>query len=659
MGLSLLLSLGALGIITLVSLSAILTQLRNFSNKLSDTETALRSDVVGRNLANAAADTITDIDLFLLERIQDVRRMSEEPSVVAAARSGSELAENKGIASVAMNSEQVDEILGDALFLEIDPEIFAPALSFVFLQTERSETPFIEILVTEAHGVNLLITRPIEIRSHIDQEWWQEATNPSLAGIGIQSPTIDPATQKPVLGIALPIIDRDTKEIVGVIRAVIQLNGLQQSLAQKAASLTADIQLFTSEGLLLADTGSNDQGAILNVAFNVISIGDEPSLAAQSARPGATGAGFQIITAPESRIVGYAHSADSDFYDNPAALSGFPGFSFGLTVSQTEDRALLVLEQLIRTGQDFAGLPLQLGTTFIVLAIFIAALAITGAVFVSSSVTRPLVELNRMSNRLQNGDLHVRVNIESNDEVGELGRAFNAMAEGLQQRERERDIFGRVVSPQVREKLLSGDLELGGETRWVTVLFCDIRNFSTMSEKLSPQEVVTFLNEYLSEMSDAVLPWGGYINNFIGDAIVAIFGAPVDQPDKTWRAVAAAIEMRERLQSLNQRRIARGEQPIDSGIGISTGEVVAGQIGSLERLLYTVIGDAVNVAARLETLTKEYPQYPILMNNSTAETILRSPTIQLASLGAIHVKGRSEAVEVFAVQSWQIPLRLE
>ena len=176
-----------------------------------------------------------------------------------------------------------------------------------------------------------------------------------------------------------------------------------------------------------------------------------------------------------------------------------------------------------------------------------------------------------------------------------------------------------------------------------------------MSEKMSPEEVVTLLNEYLSEMTEAIRQWDGYINNFIGDAIVAIFGAPIDQPDKEWQAVAAALAMRERLAELNQRRAARGETPIDNGVGIGTGEAVAGQIGSLERLMYTVIGDTVNVAARLETLTKDYPEYPILINGPTAESLAGRDDVVLKSLGPLNVKGRAQPVDVYAVVEWRKP----
>lgn len=180
-----------------------------------------------------------------------------------------------------------------------------------------------------------------------------------------------------------------------------------------------------------------------------------------------------------------------------------------------------------------------------------------------------------------------------------------------------------------------------------------------MSEQMSPQEVVAFLNEYLSEMAEAIRPWGGYINNFIGDAIVAVFGAPVDQPDREWRAVAAALAMRQRLAQLNQRRVARGEPPIDNGVGISTGEAVAGQIGSSERLMYTVIGDTVNVAARLESLTKNYPEHPILINGSTAAALQNRPDLTLKSLGPIQVKGRAEPVDVYAVIEERKSVNLE
>jgi class 3 adenylate cyclase len=647
----LLISIGSLVIVAVITLLTLVRQLADFSARLNEAETALRSDVVGRNLSSAAADTVTDIDTFLLERIQDIRRISEESSIILAARQGTEQAVKDGLADIADDPAAVQAKLGSNLFLNIDQAAFSNALSYVFAQTEQVETPFVEIIVTEAHGINVLVTRPVEQVAYRNESWWQAAAASNQAGIGIMQPFFDGATGLPVVGIALPVIDNETKEVIGVIRALVNLSALQKRLSQKAVRLDVQINVYNNEGSLIAETASNnDPKRLLNPDVTPGAEGFTPADQALQTQPGPEGAGFTSVDmSGNSLIVGFARSAGSDFYDSPAQLSGFSGFNWGATVSQPEQRALQVLSRLIQTGVAFGKLPSKLVRSFIILTAVVAAIALALAIFFATGITRPLIQLNQMSRRVQEGDLTVQVDIPSRDEVGELGQAFNNMTEGLRQRERERDIFGKVVSPEVREKLLSGKLQLGGETRWVSVLFSDIRSFSTISEKMTAQDVVTFLNEYLSEMSDAIKPFGGYINNFIGDAIVAIFGAPIDQPDKEWRSVAAAIAMRQRLETLNDRRMARGEAAILSGIGISSGEVVAGQIGSLERLLYTVIGDAVNVAARLEALTKDYPEYSILINKQTAEAIKDRSSVNLQPLGPIQVKGRSEPVEVFAV----------
>jgi len=272
------------------------------------------------------------------------------------------------------------------------------------------------------------------------------------------------------------------------------------------------------------------------------------------------------------------------------------------------------------------------------------------ALLFSRSFIKPIHALMRAANRVREGDYDEgEIKITSADEFGTLMRTFNLMVAGVRERERERDIFGRVVSPEVREKLLMGDVKLGGESRQVSVLFSDIRGFSTMSENMAPDEVVEFLNEYLTEMTEAVQAWGGYVNNFIGDAIVVIFGAPDSQNEMEFNAVSAALAMRKKLELINLKRAQRGDAIVKCGIGISTGEVVAGQVGSLERFLYTVIGDAVNVAARLETLTKEYPDYNILINDDTYKGIAKKDSFNFTHIGQQQVKGRTQGVDVYAV----------
>ncbi|HLA36684.1 MAG TPA: cache domain-containing protein, partial [Rhodocyclaceae bacterium] len=187
-------------------------------------------------------------------------------------------------------------------------------------------------------------------------------------------------------------------------------------------------------------------------------------------------------------------------------------------------------------------------------SVIVGAISIVLALIFARGFVGPIRQLVRAANDIKEGRYdEAPLMPTSADELGHLMTTFNDMVSGIRAHKRERDIFGRMVSPEVREKLLSGDLKLGGENRRVTVLFSDIRGFSTLSELMSPQDVVAFLNEYLTEMSAAVRPWGGYINNFIGDAIVVVFGAPEPLPEIEWCAVAAALDMKQRLALLNQR----------------------------------------------------------------------------------------------------------
>jgi len=292
----------------------------------------------------------------------------------------------------------------------------------------------------------------------------------------------------------------------------------------------------------------------------------------------------------------------------------------------------------------------QLFKNVIMSVSFVGLAFILIAMFSARSVTRPLRAISDSIAVLEKGDFdNAHAKVFNNDEIGQVARSFNTMALNMKEREREKDIFGRVVSPEVREKLLAGDLTLGGENRRVTVLFSDIRNFTTLSEKLDPDDLVLTLNDYLTEMSSAVRPFGGYINNFIGDAIVVIFGAPVALEHAEWSAVQAGMAMLECLKNVNSRRTAQCDEPLKIGVGISTGKAIAGQIGSPERFLYTVIGDAINVAARLETLTKEYKDYSILINASTYEAVKDTAEITFVSLGPQYLKGRTMPVDVYGI----------
>lgn len=275
-------------------------------------------------------------------------------------------------------------------------------------------------------------------------------------------------------------------------------------------------------------------------------------------------------------------------------------------------------------------------------------LATGAALALARSYSRPIRQLAAHTGRIAAGDYATRLDLHRADELGELADAFNHMSAGLDERDRVRDLLDKNVSPAVAAQLLRDGAALGGEEREVTILFADLRGFTTLSETLSPPAVVARLNRYLDRMSAVIEAEGGVIDKFIGDEIMALFGAPLPQADAADRALRAALGMRAALAAFNAELAAEGLPPLAFGVGLNTGRVVAGNIGSHRRLNYSVIGDAVNLAARLQTLTRQ-AEYAtdIIVSAATLAAAVTPPPVR--SLGAVTVKGRSGAVEVFAV----------
>lgn len=284
-----------------------------------------------------------------------------------------------------------------------------------------------------------------------------------------------------------------------------------------------------------------------------------------------------------------------------------------------------------------------LGTALMVgVALLLFAFQLTSALRTVSFGVGHIVERMR---EVQTGDLSTRAEIRGLDTIGAMASSFNAMVEGLVQREHLKETFGRYVTQQVADEILAGRIALGGELRTATVLFSDIRDFTKMSEQLSPVDVVSFLNEYLGAMVDCVLEHNGVLDKFIGDAVMAVFGAPLSQGTArdAENAVACALAMGRRLHEINQRRQERGQPPIRIGIGLHTGELVAGNIGSPRRMEYTVIGDTVNTCSRLEHLTKEYGQRMLL---SAATAALVRSRFATREVGVVPIRGRAEPLAI-------------
>ncbi|BAB73965.1 GAF domain-containing protein [Anabaena sp. FACHB-709] len=245
--------------------------------------------------------------------------------------------------------------------------------------------------------------------------------------------------------------------------------------------------------------------------------------------------------------------------------------------------------------------------------------------------------------------INLTVNPLTNPEGGVRGGLV--VLEDISQEKRLKTTMYRYLTPHVAEQVmaLGEDALMVGERKEVTVLFSDIRGYTTLTENLGAAEVVSLLNQYFETMVEAVFNYEGTLDKFIGDALMAVFGAPLPLTENhAWQAVQSALDMRQRLKEFNQRRIIQAQPQIKIGIGISSGEVVSGNIGSHKRMDYTVIGDGVNLSSRLETVTKEYG-CDIILSEFTYQ--LCSDRIWVRQLDKIRVKGKHQAVNIYELIS--------
>jgi adenylate cyclase len=281
-------------------------------------------------------------------------------------------------------------------------------------------------------------------------------------------------------------------------------------------------------------------------------------------------------------------------------------------------------------------------------AVALLALGVLAGMSFVALLVGPLKRLRHGVEQMSEGNVMVRVPPTSHDEVGELTRAFNEMGDSLAQKQRVQNAFGRYVDDYVLSQLLDGDgEEQAGIEREVTVLFVDIRRFTRLSEGMKAPDVVALLNEVFQTISDRILEQGGTIDKFIGDSVMAYFGAPVPHNDHPLRAVQAAMEIIAAIDERNHHTPTGDEKkpvPVQVGIGIHTGNVVVGNIGSDRRTDYTAIGDAVNVAHRLEKIA---PPGEILVSEAVQRRVCGSVAMRFE--GERQLSGREEPVHVYAV----------
>ena len=289
----------------------------------------------------------------------------------------------------------------------------------------------------------------------------------------------------------------------------------------------------------------------------------------------------------------------------------------------------------------------SVATVELVVAVASLLLSIGMALLVARTLVRPLRRLQASMRRVEQGDLAVSSDVTSSDEIGQLAMSFDRMVEGLRHEALVRDLFGQYVTPELAEAAIERRDELDGQLVTCTVLFADIRNFTGIAESLPATRLLKVLNEYFARMSSIVVEEHGFVNKFGGDSLLAVFGTPLNpNPNHAACGVQAALRMEKALTEFNREQEGAFLPQIMIGIGVATGDVVAGNVGSETRLEYTVIGDAVNVASRLQAMTKELDKH-ILADAETARAA--AAVAHFESVGGVSVRGKSRPVDVFVV----------
>ncbi len=302
------------------------------------------------------------------------------------------------------------------------------------------------------------------------------------------------------------------------------------------------------------------------------------------------------------------------------------------------------------TAEDSVPVVLRFGVLALALIVLIGLL-------LSNSITRRLGDLVKASADIASGDLETYVNVRGTDEIGVLSATFNRMVEGLREGSIYRDLLGRTVTPEVRDQLRTsfsdGALILKGQSSEATILFADFRGYTSMAEVTEPAEVMKTLNDYFSGVVPIISLHGGVVNKFDGDAVMAFFGIlPKYLPPRVsaLQAAHAGLEMLEHIRDVNKKRAEAGKQAFEMGIGISTGTVIAGGLGSEDRVHYTVVGDTVNIAQRIQQITRDLGGTALVISDPTYRKL--GPVRHQFSFGRkglARLKGKQQEVLVHEV----------
>lgn len=302
----------------------------------------------------------------------------------------------------------------------------------------------------------------------------------------------------------------------------------------------------------------------------------------------------------------------------------------------------------IRTSQET-------NAQIFIFLIIVLALIITTGLWLSNTITKPLLDVVEASSEISQGNLEVQVEAEGNDEIAVLAHSFNNMVEKLREGSMYADLLGRTVSPEVRDQLRStlnsGNLHLEGQEAMATVMIADVQGFTTLSERENPNTILNWLNELFGEIAPIINSYSGVVNEFAGDAIFAFFGVlprPLHMAESAYLACKAAVEMLEAINRVNRIRVERGDPELLMGIGIHSGPVTAGGLGTEDRLHYTIIGDTVNTTARIESLAHTLHDSGIMISRETSIAIFdKRDQFNMIPFGEHTVKGKETSVMVY------------
>jgi adenylate cyclase len=429
-----------------------------------------------------------------------------------------------------------------------------------------------------------------------------------------------------ISGISYSMLRKQREQFIG------QVMDLGQSMIRIAANNAPD-KLLGEEDLALFGL-VNDIAGTEQVVYALI-IDEQGVIRAhsridQAGEPYIPPEKIRIVKKENDLTISHIIDGGEDllFFEAPITYQGLKIGEVHITISQ---------KRLLENIRDSK-------SSILVLTGIILSLGILLSLGLSVYFSTPIKELGEMTKALGMGRFSHRASINRNDEFGDLASSFNRMAEDLAVKEKIKDSFGQYVTPEVVDMILNNPDMTKGSNIEATVLFVDIRGFTSLSEGKPPEWIVDLLNEYFTRVTEVVNKNNGHVNKFAGDGAVAVFGAPLPHPQHALNAVNAALGIQEEMKKLNGEKRMEGIL-LEVGVGINSGEMVAGSIGSEERREYTVIGDSVNVSSRLTSLAEGGQ---ILMSRQTYQ-LIGEDRVEVEPKGEVAVKGRKKGIGVFCV----------